>query len=819
MSSRMSMYRRVMGMVGAGALALGGVGAILANSGIAYASPVSSSPYTIGYPLSGVTFAASNSVATDASVYTLNFTVPSGDSSPSGTVYLSGLPGSVSSSAGTYVVVVNGTNTTGNTLTYDATTGVYTLTTATGTLAAGDTVSLTLSGTNGSAGIYTPAVSLDAYSGAASNVTISPTSVSANASASASSNVAGAGAVSDSFSGFALANSSSSSSLYVQLSQASQSFPSDPADYTVKVTSGSTTSTDAVTSVSGGNGGLTGANFYTLSLNLQNSVPADATVSVQVSGVTNLSYTSPTYVKLLAATPGAALSSTTLSPDLAMYLQPSSLTATLQLSDTQQSATSNWTSTFTLPSGYTAAATGSSNAITAALNGATWTGTWALIVNGAVTTGTEAGGITLPSAAAEGNSVTLELFGVKNPDSSTAMLGLTVGTATGATGASSYSYASPAVSLTAASSSANVVVTPSSEVPGASATYTVNGLAAAEALTGGASGTPIHLVFPSGTVLPTAVSDYTLTDLTSSSSSGVYSVTYTSGDAEAGVTILPANNIASGDDLMITISGVTNPPTASATDVMSYGNTALVAATQQAAAVSVPTAATTYPNGALIQSGGQIDVVAGGHAFGIPSPTVFGKIRAMDKSGVVAGSFPTASAPAPGTLINPVGTSGYWVVGTNGEIYQFSSMSQFMKDGYITSQVIPVPNTGGLTAGAGAPPTAANTMANGSLVQFGSTIYEYAGGIATGIATPAQLAAIQKVTGAMVVMGSGSTPTSASTSANGTLVQPLGKAGVWVSNSGTLYQFMSASQFTTDGYSFQYVLPVAMTGSYTLSSI
>jgi hypothetical protein len=329
------------------------------------------------------------------------------------------------------------------------------------------------------------------------------------------------------------------------------------------------------------------------------------------------------------------------------------------------------------------------------------------------------------------------------------------------------------------------------------------------------------LDFPSGTVLPGATADYTLKDLTSPSSSGVYGVTVgvgATGTSVAGlpqVTITTQNTIAAGDSLQLTITGVINPTAASNTDAVDY--TGVVAAAQQV--LTVPKATTTYPNGALIQSGGQIDVVAGGHAFGIPSPTVFGKIRAMDKSGVVAGSFPTASAPAPGTLINPVGTSGYWVVGTNGEIYQFSSMSQFMKDGYITSQVIPVPNTGGLTAGAGAPPTAANTMANGALVQFGSTIYEYAGGIATGIATPAQLAAIQKVTGAMVVMGSGSTPTSASTSANGTLVQPLGKAGVWVSNSGTLYQFMSASQFTTDGYSFQYVLPVAMTGSYTLSSI
>ena len=823
MSSRMSMYRRVMGMAGAGALALGGVGAVIANSGVAYASPVASSTYTIGYPLSGVTFAASNSVATDKSVYTVNFTVPSGDSSPNQTVYLSGLPGQLSMStttatdvaSGSYVVEVGGTVVNPTSFTYDSSTGAYSLVLPSGTLAAGDAVSLTLSGANGSAGTYTPAVSLDAYSGTASNVTISPTSVSANASASASSNVAGAGAVSDSFSGFVLGNSSSSSSLHIQLSQASQSFPSDTADYTVKVTSGSTTSTDAVTSVTDGNGGLTNGNYYTLGLSLQNSVPADATVSVQVTGVTNLSYTSPTYVQLKTSAPSADLASTTLSADLAEYLQPASLTSTLQVSDSQQGSPSNWTDTFTLPSGYTAAATGS-NAITPTLNGATWAGSWALIVNGAVTTGTKSGGIALPSTAAAGNSVTLELFGVTNPDSSTAMLGLTVASDTGASsGATSYSYASQAVNLTAAPSTANVVVTPSSDVPGASVTYTITGLAAAEALTGGASGTPIHLVFPAGTVLPTANSDYTLTDLTSSSSSGVYSVTYTAG-GEAGVTILPANNIASGDNLMITISGVTNPPSASATDVMTYGTTALMAATQQATATSVPTAAATYPNGALILSGGQIDVVAGGYAFGIPNPTVFSEIKATDMSKVVSGSFPTSASPAPGTLIHPVGSAGIWVVGNNGEIYQFSSMSQFMQEGYSMTQVVPVPaGAAGLVAGVGTPPRAAMTMANGALVQFGKTVYEYAGGVPTGIATEAELSAIQKVTGATVVMGSGSTATTG-TVVTGALVHPLGTSGIWVSVSNmTLEQFSSASQFTGDGYSFQYVLPVASTAPYT----
>jgi hypothetical protein len=419
--------------------------------------------------------------------------------------------------------------------------------------------------------------------------------------------------------------------------------------------------------------------------------------------------------------------------------------------------------------------------------------------------------VTLNSTVAAGDSITIDYYGVTNSSSaSSASVSFTVGSA--------YTYSTNSVSLTSVPTSP-VNVVPSDPTPGATANYTISGIAAPSggitATTSAAAGGTIVLAFPSGTVLPGAVADYTLKDLTTPSSGGVYSGA--SGVSVSGttVTLETQHTIAAGDNLQLTITGVINPTAASNTDAVGY--TGVVAAAQQV--TTVPTAAKTYANGALIKSGAQIDVVAGGYAFGIPNGTVFGKIKAMDKSSVVSGSFPTATTPAPGTLIHPVGTAGYWVVGTNGDVYQFSSMTQFKKDGYVASQVIPVPNTGGLTAGAGAPPTAATTMANGALVQFGTTIYEYAGGVPTGIQTPAQLASIQKMTGAMVVKGSGSTATAASASANGTLVKPLGKAGVWVSNSGTLYQFMSGSQFATDGYSFQYVLPVATEGSYTLSSL
>ena len=45
---------------------------------------------------------------------------------------------------------------------------------------------------------------------------------------------------------------------------------------------------------------------------------------------------------------------------------------------------------------------------------------------------------------------------------------------------------------------------------------------------------------------------------------------------------------------------------------------------------SFPKANVTYPDSALINFAGTIYVFAGGHAFGIPTPTVLSKIRAVN---------------------------------------------------------------------------------------------------------------------------------------------------------------------------------------------
>jgi hypothetical protein len=796
-------------MTGAAGLIAGSVGMFVGAGASAYAQSNTSASYTIGYKVTGVSFASSSDASSATANYTVGFTMPTNVSTSTATVDVGGLP---DSSLPTSVVV---TNTTTSTQSVDGFNGTSVSIT---NPVAGDSYTLEfLSATNTgvtSKTSYDPTVTVNSldYGMTSSAFELMPSSTSPSAVATATSTATGQ-SVNDSFSGFAVSGTTASSALFLNFGTVDQTYPTAPTDYTVSVNSNGTTTSDAVTL-----GGVTTGSTY-LELNLANSIPTGATVSVSIDGTKNKSLVTATTVEMSLGSSTAASGTVTISndTDVAEFLQSAATTdsAELAVNPTSASASSaTWTISLTLPSGYSSSDTafsltsGTTDASTSAFSG------WA--VYDTTTTSADMSGtgtsVTLGSSAKAGDSVTIDLYGVVVPNGSTsAMAEFDLGS-----GASALPFATNSVTLSqVATESVNVV--PSTPVPGAAATYTVSGLAASSGgITAQSGSSYIGLDFPTGTVLPTNSANYTVTDLTNSSLSGVYSVggvTGTSADPK-GIQIETTNTIPAGNDLQITITGVINPDTANTYNMMWTGN--VMAAAQKVTAV--PNAATTYPNGALILSGGQIDVVAGGYAFGIPNGTVFSEIKATDMSKVVSGSFPTAASPAPGTLIHPVGSAGIWVVGTNGEIYQFSSMSQFMQDGYSMTQVVPVPaGAAGLVAGVGTLPTAAQTMANGALVQFGKTVYEYAGGVPTGIATEAELSAIQKVTGATVVMGSGSTATSG-TVVTGALVHPLGTSGIWVSVSNmALEQFSTGSQFTGDGYSFQYVLPVASVGAYTAS--
>ncbi|WP_298335953.1 hypothetical protein [Ferrimicrobium sp.] len=802
MNSRSSMYRRLMNMAGAAALTAGGLGAVLAVSGTAYASTtLTSAPFSIGSAtsVSAVSLSLTNSTESATGVqYTVSFKA-------------------TSAGTDTDKIFIGGTGLSSATVTsvVDNTTG-----TAAGSITPTD-ASTSVSLTPGFA--WNAGDQITVVLGDVSNPATSPASVTVSTSTDANA---------------VTSNSVTLSAGYAPVDSANPAIPSDTGvTWTFEgaagaaVASGGTLTISDSSTTSAGEGAFTTSGAYTVVDNTSGKTFVIPASDVQISADTSATpYTAAAVLTLPsgdsiasgdeltvtvtdavngsagvqtfgidAPTSGTAV---TGAVDLGTSVDAFSASAPGAVEGVASNVTLDFTSN-----------TGGSNTIT--VSGFT-PGSTNLLTN--LTTGVQyslgapsSDSWTLSTATVSGDKYQLVSYSATFAASGSVSVGLSTNEDT--------LPATQNVTVAAASSVPQIQVTPSDSQPGALSNWTISNIEANGALAGGAL-TDTFTLASSGAVFPNYGPDYTLTDSTTPSDSFT-DPSIVSGGGTDSVEIELPNGLASGDMFSLTVDGVINPSTTNINDTASLASStdAGVIEAAQAPVTTVPTASMTYPNGALIKSGGQIDVVAGGYAFGIPTPTVFGDIMKMDHSSVVSGTFPTAPMPAAGTLINPVGTSGYWVVGTNGEIYQFSSMSQFMKDGYVASQVIPVPNAGGLTAGAGAPPTAAATMANGALVQFGSTIYEYAGGVATGIATPAELASIQKMTGAMVVMGSGSTPTNATASANGTLVQPLGTAGIWVSDGGTLYQFMSATQFMTDGYSFQYVLPVAMTGSYTLSSL
>jgi hypothetical protein len=802
LNSRSSMYRRLMGMAGAVALTAGGLGAVLAAGGTAYASTsLTSAPFSVGSAtsVSAVSLSLTNSTESAPSVqYTVSFKATTAGSATDSIMIASGT--GVGLSGATAVSVVDNTS--------DAATSSATSSYSSGTLtvtpgfawSAGDQITVVLSGVTNpstSPASVTVATSTDANAASSNSVTLSAGYSPVDSANPAIPTDTG---VTWTFEGAATAAVAPGGTLNLSDSSATSgdegSFTTGGVYTVVDNTSGKTFVIPA-SDVSISNDATTSpyASIAVLTLPSGDSIASSDELTVTVTDAVN--GTSTQSFGIDAPAGGTAVTQTV---DLGNSVNAFSASAPGAVVDVPSNVTLDFTSNVggsadIYVTGFTP---GSTNLLTNLTTG----------VQHALT---NASGTLTGYTTVAGDKYQLVSYGATFSSSGSVAVGLSTSKDT--------IPATQNVTVAAASSQPQIQVTLSDSQPGALSNWTVSNIEANGALTGGSSSDTLTLT-STGAVFPSYGPDYSLTDSTTPSDSFTNPPIINGGGTDS-VTIELPNGLASGDVFSINVDGVINPSSVDINDdaTLASSSSAGVIEAAQAPVTTVPKATMTYPNGALIQSGGQIDVVAGGYAFGIPTPTVLGDIMKMDHSSVQSGTFPTATMPAPGTLINPVGTSGYWVVGTNGEIYQFSSMSQFMQEGYVASQVIPVPNAGGLTAGAGAPPKASTTMANGALVQFGSTIYEYAGGVPTGIQTPAQLASIQKMTGAMVVMGSGSTPTAAKTSANGTLVQPLGKAGIWVSDGGTLYQFMSASQFTNDGYSFQYVLPIATLGTYTPSSI
>jgi len=334
-------------------------------------------------------------------------------------------------------------------------------------------------------------------------------------------------------------------------------------------------------------------------------------------------------------------------------------------------------------------------------------------------------------------------------------------------------------------------------------TYTISGLYVGSG--GIAAGTMITISTPSGTVLPDYGTYYTLTDTTTPSGSGTVSssgITDYTGNQDL---FTVPNGLNAGDLITLTIGDVLNPGAPSSTYTITFtGNL-----NGPSAIAPFPQANATYPNGSLINFSGTIYLFAGGHAFGIPTPTVLQKIQAVDKAVVLkaaTGAVVPTRAVRPGTLVttNAVNSNAtIYVMGTDSDFHGFSTTAQFTGDGYDPALVVTVPSLGnvatGSTAGvAGSAVSALATTADGAIVDSSSTYYVFDGGKAFGIPTPAALSSIRKTDKATSLTG---TVTSAMTGAaitSGVLYTVNGI--VYVSFVGNLEPFKAPSQLTADGY-------------------
>ena len=228
-----------------------------------------------------------------------------------------------------------------------------------------------------------------------------------------------------------------------------------------------------------------------------------------------------------------------------------------------------------------------------------------------------------------------------------------------------------------------------------------------------------------------------------------------------------------------------------------------------------PKANATYPNSALINFAGTIYVFAGGHAFGIPTPTVLSKIRSVNPAvplNAAAGTVVPVQTARPGTLISTYAVNGnatIYVVGTDGQLHGFSTPKQYKAGGYDTALNTTVNNAGGMTIGStigvlGAAGTALATSSDGAIVDSSGTYYTFGGGRALGIPTPARLNLIQKYNTATVLTGTVTTTQKQASLASGILLSvgstTGGTAVVYVSFNGNAFPFKTLTQLKNDGY-------------------
>jgi beta-lactam-binding protein with PASTA domain len=173
--------------------------------------------------------------------------------------------------------------------------------------------------------------------------------------------------------------------------------------------------------------------------------------------------------------------------------------------------------------------------------------------------------ITVPNFITAGDALSLAISGVTNPAGGSHTLSLLTSADPTPVTSSSYSMTGSPATLTAVSSASLSATSTTGGASGVSDTVTFT-TSASGALAGGSS--TIALAAPAGTNLAGPNTAYSIVDETTSSGSGPAGRTSSAADG-AFVDITPANTIAAGDTVQVTITQVTNPPAATGTLLVS----------------------------------------------------------------------------------------------------------------------------------------------------------------------------------------------------------------------------------------------------------
>jgi hypothetical protein len=802
--------RRAKLVAGSLAMTMAAFGTVAAVTALPAYADATSADYTIGTPTGGVSGVAVTPSAVTASGaeqgYAVTFTATSALAATTGSVTVT--PSTIGAGGATIEIasydIIDTTSgclqNTGGAATTPA--GGITITLgATCTVNVGDKVEVDFDAITSGTGSFTYGVTTSANSTSQASNTVTVTS--APPAVSASTLVGGAPAT-YTISGSTVAGLGvGATTTSLKLTSAGTGpivwFPSSSgAGYTVSVTpSGGVATSDTVTAAA--------VVAPSVTLTLGTAITNGDMLTITATGTNGTSGMTST----VTVTPAGG---TAVGPSAALTFGTSSITAapTVTVSPTYAGVSATYTVGFTAKTavpnaGHITLAETTGPTVFSSETGILVTDTtqgWHFVLPAAPAVGSAtflpAGTVTIPlDSTADvinaGDAITITLVGVTNPATAT------VSDFDVSTSADTVPLAAAAYTI-GTSVSTGVTVTASPNTTGSLATYTISNLKATAAVTGPFS---VILTGPAGTVFPDTDTYYTLTDSTTSTgtstaTAAVYGVTTNI------VTVTFPSSLVSGDTLSLTVQDAINPPTASGTDTITVANASIAA--PAAVAPTFPDANVSYPSGAIVNFSGTFFVFAGGHAFGVPTPTVAAGVTNVDKATVLTSAsgavVPTATA-AIGTQIIVYNNPTIYVVGTDGELHGFATPAQYLSDGYDGADAITVPNLGGITVGStagveGAAATALATSSNGAIADSSGTYYVFAGGKAFGIPTPTTLTAILAGDTATPLTGTVTAVQTGASVLNGTVVT-LGGA-VSVAFNGAWYGFKSPAQLTADGY-------------------